>query len=289
MSLNHLQLGHLRTLIAIADTGGFTAAGEHLGRTQSTITQQMNSLQEIIGVPIFYKKGRKREFTEEGIALLQNSREIIARCNHAIAAAGRSTKKNFVKLGFPPEVADDLLPPILEAYAQKWPQVRVIVQVVRSPILMDMLEDGTLDIIISTRRSDAFHSMFILKSPVHWIAGPDWHLDPASPIPLILTDEPSMFRRIALSALDLAGLPYYERFTSPSLAGVSLAVAANIGVTARIKSHVFDTAKIVTERDGLPPLPDVQYFLHREEEAAAPHILDLYSIILETSRIMDLS
>lgn len=284
VSLQNLQLSHLRTLIAIADNDGFTAAGEQLGRTQSTVTQQMNSLEEIVGVPLFRKKGRKRELTEEGVALLQSSREIIARCNHAVAAAGQGTKKNFINLGVPPEVADDVLPPALEAYARKWPQVRVVVQVIRSPILMDMLEDGALDMTISTRRSGAYNSTLMVEVPVHWIAGVDWHLEQGAPIPLVLSDEPSMFRRIALSALDLAGLPYYERFTSPSLAGVHLAIAANIGITARIKSHVFANSKIITEQDDLPPLPDVQYYLHRAEEATSPHILDMYEILLEASR-----
>lgn len=282
--INNLQLNHLRTLIAIADKGGFTAAGEHMGRTQSAITQQMHSLEEVVGSPLFRKRGRKRELTEEGLSLLQNSREIIARCNHAIAAANKGAKADFITLGAPLEVAEDLLPPVISAYARKWPNVRLDIRVARSPDLMEMLESGQLDMTLSTRRTDAYHSAFLIKRSVHWIARENWVPDMSRPLPLVLSDEPSMFRRIALSALDLSGHSYSERVTSPSLAGIRLAVAAGIGVTVRIKSRLFGNTTILTEQDGLPPLPDVHYYLHRSAVDPAPHIRDMFDLIVEHLR-----
>lgn len=279
--VNNLQLAHLRTLIAIADHGGFTAAAEHLGRTQSAITQQMHNLEEVVGSPLFSKHGRKRELTEEGLSLLHNSREIIARCNHAVSAATKGAKTDFIRIGAPLEVAEDLLPPVLSAYAKKWPHVRVGIRVIRSPLLMDMLENGQLDMTLSTRRTDAYHSAFLVKRSVHWIARENWVPDLSLPLPLVLSDEPSMFRRIALSALDLSGHSYSERVTSPSLAGIRLAVAAGIGVTVRIKSHLFGKTTILTEQDGLPSLPDVHYYLHQAVDSSAPHIRDMFDLIVE--------
>lgn len=281
---HNLQLVHLKTLIAIADKGGFTAAGDYLGRTQSAITQQMNNLEEVVGVPLFCKRGRNRELTEEGLSLLHDSREIIARCNHAIATASKGAKNESLVLGAPLEVAEDLLPPVLSAFARKWPNVLVNLHVVRSPVLMTMLEKGQLDMTLSTRRVNAFHSAFLTKRAVHWLARENWVTDLSRPLPLVLTDEPSMFRRIALSALDLSGILYQERVTSPSLSGVRLAVAAGAGVTARTESHLFGNATILTEADGLPPLPDVHYYLYRGVGDPAPHVRDMFDLIVEHLR-----
>lgn len=281
---HNLQLSHLKTLIAIADKGGFTAAGEYLGRTQSAITQQMHNLEEVVGAPLFRKRGRKRELTPEGVSLLHDSREIIARCNHAIASVCRGGKNESISLGAPLEVAEDLLPPVMSAYARKWPNVLVNLHVVRSPVLMDMLERGHLDMTLSTRRINAFHSAFLTRQKVHWIARENWSTDLSQTLPLVLTDEPSMFRRIALSALDLSGILYEEKVTSSSLAGVRLAVAAGAGVTARTESHLFGNATILSEEDGLPPLPDVHYYLYRGAEDPVPHVRDMFELIVEHLR-----
>lgn len=146
---------------------------------------------------------------------------------------------------------------------------------------MEMLEEGRLDLTLSTRRSSNYDSVLLMKMPVLWIAASGWEFDLSDPLPLILTDEPSMFRRIALSALDLSGQPYIERLTSPSMAGVRLAVAAGLGVTARTQSAFFGNTEILDERDGLPPLPDIPYYLHRPIEQSHQASEDLFDIIVE--------
>ncbi|WP_089948959.1 hypothetical protein [Litoreibacter albidus] len=88
-----------------------------------------------------------------------------------------------------------------------------------------------------------------------------------------------MFRRIALSSLDLSGQTYVERLTSSSLAGVRLAVAAELGITVRTKSSLFTNTKILTEKDGLPSLPDIPYCLHRSVQNVRQECIDLFEII----------
>ena len=56
-----LDLDLLRALDAIARHETFAAAAEHLHKTQSAVTQQMQRLEAEIGSPLFEKQGR--EFT----------------------------------------------------------------------------------------------------------------------------------------------------------------------------------------------------------------------------------
>ena len=55
----------LRTFVTIKDLGGFTSAGELLGRSQPAISLQIKKLEEILGTKIFLR-GSSLELTEDG-------------------------------------------------------------------------------------------------------------------------------------------------------------------------------------------------------------------------------
>ena len=276
-----IQISHLKTLIAIAEEGGFVAAAARVGRTQSAVTQQMQALEQIVGAPLFRARGRQRELTEEGHILLRYGREIVSLCNHAVSASGRSHLSGTITIGAPQEIAEELLPKVLARFAKAWPNMRLSIHVDRSPILMQMLEEGRLDLTLSTRRSENYESVMLMVLPVLWIAGTNWQRDPGVPLQLILADEPSMFRRIALAALDLSGLPYVERLTSPSLAGVRLAISAGLGITARTQSAFFASTQVLDDRHGLPPLPDISYYLYRATPQPSQAVQDLFDMIVD--------
>nr|WP_306267082.1 LysR substrate-binding domain-containing protein [Pararhizobium sp. IMCC3301] len=274
-----IQISQLKSLIAIDEEGSFSAAARRVGRTQSAITQQMRNLELVIGTQLFAAKGRHRELTEAGRTLLRHSHEIVSLCNQAVSASARNQNSGVIRIGAPQEIAEELLLKILKEFSELWTTVRVVVHIDRSPKLMQMLENGELDLSLSTRRSRNYESIALLNMSVHWIAAENWKYNPNDPLPLVLSDEPSMFRRIALSALDLSGQTYIEKVTSSSMSGVRLAVAAEIGITARTKSAFFMGSKTLDEQSGLPPLPDVTYYLHRSEQQSSQASKDLFDMI----------
>lgn len=276
-------LANLRTLLAIADTGSFEAAADRIGRTQSAVTQQMQKLEQQAGTELFRTDGRRRLLTPAGETLVIYAREILSMSRYALAALGQAEERGVVRLGAPPEVADGLVPPVLARFAVEMPSVRLILHVGRSPELMSMVQEGRLDATISTRRSDVLGSRLIASLKACWIAAPGFDWDHHLPLPLVLADEPSMFRRIALAALDVSGLSYVERATSPSLAGVRLAVAAGLGLTARTQSAFTFPICILDENRGLPPLPMVNYYLHKARHDA-PAAVNLLIELFEEER-----
>ena len=277
---SNVHLNHLRTLIAIAEEGSFEAAAQRMARTQSAITQQMQKLEETVGKPLFRSVGRRRELTPAGRTLVSYGREIVSLFNHALVATDSANERGVVTIGAPQEVAEELLPGILARFAADWPDVRVMIYVDRSPSLMAMLEERRLDLTLTTRRADKYEGAKVLTLPALWIAGTTYRHDPRMPLPLILPDEPSMFRRIALAALDLRGVLYVERITSPVLGGVRLSVAAGLGVTCRTESSFFAGTRVLGEAEGLPPLPDVNYFLYRPTAEPSPAARALFDLIL---------
>lgn len=76
--LDGLSLDQLRTFIAAAEEGSFSAAARKLGRAQSAISELVRSLEIQLGVDLFDRTGRYPQLTAAGAELLTNARSVVA-------------------------------------------------------------------------------------------------------------------------------------------------------------------------------------------------------------------
>ncbi len=76
--LDGLSLDQIRTFIAAADAGSFSAAGRRLNRAQSVVSQTIASLEAQICVPLFDRAGRYPVLTEQGRQMLGDARAVAA-------------------------------------------------------------------------------------------------------------------------------------------------------------------------------------------------------------------
>jgi len=74
--LDGVSLDQLRTFIAAADEGSFSAAGRRLRRAQSVVSQTLANLEGQLGVRLFDRSGHLPVLTEQGRALLANARAV---------------------------------------------------------------------------------------------------------------------------------------------------------------------------------------------------------------------
>jgi DNA-binding transcriptional LysR family regulator len=74
--LDGVSLDQLRTFIAAAEEGNFSAAGRRLRRAQSVVSQTLANLEGQIGVRLFDRGGRVPTLTDEGRALLARARAV---------------------------------------------------------------------------------------------------------------------------------------------------------------------------------------------------------------------
>ena len=75
--MSYVELRHLRTLIALRDTGSLVEAAERVFLTQSALSHQMKHLETRIGASIFIRKTRPVRFTTAGTRLLQLAEEVL--------------------------------------------------------------------------------------------------------------------------------------------------------------------------------------------------------------------
>jgi DNA-binding transcriptional LysR family regulator len=75
--LDPLTLDQLRILVAVADTGSFSAAARQLGRVQSAISQSVQTLEATLRISLFDRAARTPVLTEAGRALLTDARQML--------------------------------------------------------------------------------------------------------------------------------------------------------------------------------------------------------------------
>lgn len=97
--LDGLSMDQLRTFIAAADEGSFSAAGRKLRRAQSVVSQTLANLEAQIDVQLFDRSARYPQLTEQGTALLAEARVVVNSMN------GFKAKARTMAEGLEPELS----------------------------------------------------------------------------------------------------------------------------------------------------------------------------------------
>src|SRR5258708_18974037 len=85
--LDGVSLDQLRTFIAAADEGSFSAGGRRLRRAQSVVSQTLENLEAQLGVKLFDRSSRQPVLTSQGMALLAEARAVVSRMDDFKARA----------------------------------------------------------------------------------------------------------------------------------------------------------------------------------------------------------
>ncbi|MDR5825906.1 LysR substrate-binding domain-containing protein [Caballeronia sp. LZ043] len=266
----------MRTFVAIVERESFAAAADSVHRTQSAVTQQMQRLEAQLSKTLFHKRGREKRLTEDGLKLLEYSRRLLALNDEACSAIAGSTLTGEVRLGAPADVADSMLPNLLQRFSKAFPSLRMTIDTGRTAFLMQAMKRGEIDMTVSARDHPEYRKITLRTSPTVWICAADYDYDRHQPLDLITSDEPSLFRTMALEHLERAGIAWRIRYVAPTLPGIRAALRARLGVAARSVEVMGPDYRVLGEADGLPRLPDVSYslYLGQSPNPAARRLFD---------------
>jgi DNA-binding transcriptional LysR family regulator len=124
-----VELRHLAALQALAEEGSFGRAAQRLGYTQSAISQQIATLERIVGERLVERPGGPRPvtLTEAGRLLLRHAESIIARLQAAQAdlAALSAGEAGSLRVGTFQSVGAKLLPEVMRRFSRAWPDVEI--------------------------------------------------------------------------------------------------------------------------------------------------------------------
>lgn len=264
----NLDLDLLRTFVAVADLNTFASAAAAVCRTQSAVSQQMQRLEQLVGKELFARHGRNKLLTEHGLQLLGYARKILRFNDEACTSLMYSNVEGSLIIGASDDTADTLLPFLLNRVATLYPRLAIDVRVKRSPLIADMLSHGEVDLAITTAKVDNHPHVILRTSPTLWYCSADYQFQPGESVPLVVMDEPSPFRDMAIEHLTRAGIAWRIAYVASSLSAIRAAVRAGLGITARPIEMMSPDLRVLGETEGLPRLPETHYSLCKDSRCS---------------------
>ncbi len=176
-----MEILQLRTFRTVARLLSFNRAAEQLHYAQSSISAQIHSLEDDLGVQLFDRLGRHIRLTEAGERLLQYAEKILDLAEETRAeVAGASEPKGSLTIRVPETFCAHRLPPVILKFRSSFPKVRLRFITCAFEGLQKDLRKGITDLAFliteSIQASDlgvealGFESIVIVSHPDHPLA-----------------------------------------------------------------------------------------------------------------------
>ncbi|WP_298232733.1 LysR family transcriptional regulator [uncultured Azohydromonas sp.] len=263
-SLRHATFKQLAALHAVARLGSVSAAAAELHLTQPAVSIQIGALEEAAGTPLLQRTGRGIRLTEAGELLAGYAGRILELWREAgdEMAAQHGDFSGTLRVGAV-TTAEYLLPPLLVAFANEHPKVKVKLQVGNRDQIVRMLAGQEVDLAIMGRPpaelktvSAAFarHPMAFLAAPGHALMQrSDLRLAQLLDAELLVRERGSGTRATVETLFREAGLPLRLGSEMSSNEAIKQLTAAGLGV-AFLSLHTC-TLEMRAGLLGLLPLP----------------------------------
>jgi len=137
-----MDLTSLADFNAVALHGGFGPASRALNRPKATLSRRVAELEESLGVRLIERGSRRLRLTEEGIALHERTRALMAEIQEAgEAVASRApVPRGRLRISAPIVFAHVVLCPIAARFALAYPQVEL--EVIAEDRVVDLVDEG---------------------------------------------------------------------------------------------------------------------------------------------------
>jgi DNA-binding transcriptional LysR family regulator len=249
----------LRSFLMVADAMSFSRAAETVGRSQSTISQQIAKLETQVGRPLLSRrKGRVLELTSEGDRLLQYARRILQLNDEAFASMSDDLLTGFVRLGVPLDFFGRDFTVWLARFKAKHPMVGLEVEANQSESLQQRSARGCFDLAFFKQEAGAKLGIVAQREQLVWVSGPSYTPNDLESIPLILFPEGCAYRRCAITSLKNNRRSWHLNFVSPSFECLKSAAVEGMGITVLARALVTPPLKIVRHGLRLPQLPAIE-------------------------------
>jgi LysR family transcriptional regulator, regulator for metE and metH len=239
-----LEIRHLDSLIALAETGNLTRAGEKVSLSQSALSHQMRGLEEHYGFDLFERKTSPLRWTRAGERLLVLAYEVKRLTRDAerdLARIGQGTAGT-LRIAVECHSCFDWLMPAMDLLREGWPDVEMDIVSGFHPDPVGLLDENRADlVIVSTakrRKGIEHHPLFeydmpalvahdhpLLEKP--YLTARDFLLETLITYP-IPDNRMDLFRQV----LEPAGVEPRERRTTELTVAILQLVKSRRGIAA---------------------------------------------------------
>ncbi len=230
-------------LVALAEHKHFRKAAEACFVSQPTLSGQIRKLEDELGTTLLERSSRRVLFTDSGLQLVDQAKRILSEVKtfKDMASGQNGVMTGPLHIGFIPTVGPYILPRIIPALKEQFPELELFLHEAQTNQLVDQLEDGKLDCLVlaSVAETEQFKEIDVYDEPLS-VAVPYGHewadLDEVDMHDLkgrtvLSLGDGHCLRDQALGFCFAAGAKDDERFKATSLEALRNMVAAGAGIT----------------------------------------------------------
>jgi DNA-binding transcriptional LysR family regulator len=215
-----MQLRHLRTFAAVASTLNITRAAEQVHLAQSSVTEQIQTLEADLGTALFDRTRRGLQLTEAGRRLLEFAGPLLTLADDARAAVADAAgiTAGALTIGALETLCGSFLPPLLARFRRQFPAIGLTLKVAGSGELRNGVRNGGLDLCFAfgtTPPDRETHSEIVgqdrlvtIIPQAHWLAQREViSLTDLANEAFLVTENGCVYRRLFDEAFEAAGSP----------------------------------------------------------------------------------
>ncbi|KXF82781.1 DNA-binding transcriptional regulator OxyR [Enterovibrio coralii] len=254
-----MNIRDLEYLVALSEHQHFRKAAEACFVSQPTLSGQIRKLEDELGVVLLERTSRKVLFTDAGMQLVRQAQKILMEVKvlEEMASQQGEEMSGPLHVGFIPTVGPYLLPHIVPAIKDAFPELELFLHEAQTHQLVQQLEEGKLDcmILATVKETEHFIEIPLYYEPMilavpenhRWSKESEVPMDALQGENLLMLADGHCLRDQAMGFCFAAGAHEDSRFRATSLETLRNMVAAETGITLLPKLSVPESM----HRDGV--------------------------------------
>ncbi|KRP65979.1 LysR family transcriptional regulator [Pseudomonas orientalis] len=267
-----LNIDLLRTFHAVARFGRFNEAAEHVHRSASTVTTQIQKLEDQVGQRLFSRSNQGVDLTLYGRKLLGETTEFLKSHDRLLISLMPQRMQGKIRLGVP----DTYAPAFIQAFVPRLiadnPLLELEIEARTSGELLNLFTANQLDLAITVSAQPLAQGERLGTVQPLWIAAEPFSYPPNAPLPITVPIAGCPYRAAALQTLKDHGIYHRVLLESPNSSAVEACVRSGVAVGLMEESRMGQGLRQMPE---LPALPAQHlYLLCDTANALALHLYE---------------
>ncbi|KRP58461.1 LysR substrate-binding domain-containing protein [Pseudomonas trivialis] len=243
-----LNIELLRTFHAVARFRRFNEAAEHVHRSASTVTTQIQKLEDQVGQRLFSRSNQGVELTLYGTKLLGDTTEFLKSHDRLLISLMPQRMQGKIRLGVPDTYASAFIQAFLPRLIADNPLLELEIEARTSGELLNLFMANQLDLAITVSAQPLAQGERLGDVQPLWVAAQHFSCPPNAPLPVTVPIAGCPYRAAALQALKDHGVYHRLLLESPNSSAVEACVRSGVAVGLMEASRM---------GDGLMQMPDL--------------------------------
>ena len=256
-----LNIDLLRTFHAVARFRRFNEAASHVHRSASTVTTQIQKLEDLVGQRLFSRSNQGVELTMYGKKLLSETTDFLKSHDRLLASLTPQRMQGRIRLGLPDSYAPTFMRDFLPQLIADNPLLELEVEARSSGELFTMFSREQIDLalIVSAQPLEQGEQLGSIQ-PV-WVVSRQFKTPEQAPLPIAVQLTGCPYRASAMRVLKDNGVYYRVLLESANSTAVEAAISCGLAVGMIEESRVTPDLTVDIPGVQLPVLPRHHLYL----------------------------